>query len=361
MRRACKVTLKYLTDRKQCSLAALLESYRAAVNFYITSLWKEPGKLDKDTLQRLKNTRLSERYKSQALKQALEIVISTKRSLKANKKWGKNVPKFKGNAILDAKFVSVEKSKNLKDFDLVIRLSCLKKGFRIDVPTKKTKVLNKWVSHPNAQFIQGCSLSEHSLTLWVQIPDQEIKEHGEKLGVDIGVNKLLSLSDGSHLGTEFKQIRDKINRKKSKSKAKKRALKERDNFIRQECNKLPWKKINFLAIEKLKDLKKGKKKNRGKTFRKAMVPWTYRQVIGTLEQKAQEHRVDLVCVEPAYTSQRCPSCEKVSRNNRHSENFCCVDCGYSQDADSVGAMNILVSGLRLVGSLESPMLLESKT
>ena len=91
-----------------------------------------------------------------------------------------------------------------------------------------------------------------------------------------------------------------------------------------------------------------------------MIPWTYWQVIEVLKLKAQEHRVDLVCVEPAYTSQMCPSCGKVSRSNRNLEDFCCINCGYSQDADSVGAMNILFKGLRLVGSLEFPMLLKSR-
>jgi putative transposase len=91
-------------------------------------------------------------------------------------------------------------------------------------------------------------------------------------------------------------------------------------------------------------------------FRKAMAPWTYCQVIEVVTQKCQEYRVELRHVEPAYTSQRCPVCGKVSRNNRKGESFQCTDCNYSQDADTVGALNILSKALRLVGSLESPML-----
>ena len=83
MRRACKVTLKFTTGKKRRALTALLVAYRAGVNFYIRSLWSTPGKLDAATLARLQNTRLSERYKSQALKQALETVVATKLSAKA--------------------------------------------------------------------------------------------------------------------------------------------------------------------------------------------------------------------------------------------------------------------------------------
>lgn len=359
MRRACRITLKFSTAKKNRSINALLQAYRAAVNFYIESLWNEKGKLDKETFDRLpsKNTRLSERYKSAALRQALGIVIATKKSAKALKKLC-NMPVFKGEAILDAKFVTIEES-NLKDFDLIIKLSCLKKRCRITIPTKKTKVLNKWSNFDDAKIIQGCSLTENKLTLWINIPEQPLKEEGRSLGVDIGVNKVITTSDGNLIGTEFKELRKKIQRKQKDSKACKRALKERDNFLRFCINQLPWKEIKFLAIEDLKNLKKGKSSRRGKQFRKAMIPWTYRQVIEGLKQKAEENRVYLQAVDPAYTSQQCPNCLEVSKSNRKDEEFKCVSCNFRQDADVVGAYNILIRALRLAGSVESPTLLEN--
>lgn len=99
MKRACKLTLKFATASKLEKLSDLLKEYRRVVNFYIKSLWKEPGKLDKETLARCKNTRLSERYKSQALKQALETVISTRKSARVIKKHV-SIPIFTGPAVL---------------------------------------------------------------------------------------------------------------------------------------------------------------------------------------------------------------------------------------------------------------------
>jgi IS605 OrfB family transposase len=335
-----------------------MESYRAAVNIYISHLWNTKGKLDKNTLALLPatKTRLSARYRSQALKQAMETVIATKKAVKGTHKYC-SMPVFRGSATLDAKFVTIEAGKG--SFDLVIKLSCLEKGKRLILPTKKTKMLNKWASKPLARIIQGCSLNENSITIWVDLPDLDAKK-GDSLGVDIGINKLISSSDGSHLGTEFKALRDKIKRKKPGSKAKGRAIKERNNFIRRIVNMLPWSSLGLLAIEDLKHMKTGKQKNRGKQFRKAMMPWTYCQVIEVLKQKAQENRVHLVAVAPAYTSQTCPSCETASKGNRKAEKFCCINCGYSHDADTVGAINILVKALRLIGSVESPMLLNSQ-
>ena len=157
MQRACKLSLKFITESKRRRIAALLESYRAAVNFYIKSLWDESGSLDKETLARLTGTRLSERYKSQALKQALSLIVSTKRSAKA---LGKpcSIPKFNGSAILDAKFVAIEEGGG--SFDTVIKLSCLKKGSKLTLPTKSTAVLNKWMSMPDARLIQGGALAD---------------------------------------------------------------------------------------------------------------------------------------------------------------------------------------------------------
>ncbi len=53
----------------------------------------------------------------------------------------------------------------------------------------------------------------------------------------------------------------------------------------------------------------------------------------------------LVAVPPHHTSQTCPDCGHVSRDNRKTQaNFACVACGYEENADLVGAINILRAG-----------------
>lgn len=355
MRRACKLSLKFATAKKRSAVADLLQAYRAAVNFYIRSLWKTPGKLDKETLARLpsERTRLSERYKSQALKQAIETVVATKLAAKAIKKWV-SCPVFKGSATLDAKFVSVEPGE--KSFDFVIRLSGLKKGHKIVIPTKRTAVLNKWASQPLARIIQGCSLSERGLVVWVELPDLAPKQEGVDVGIDQGMVNAIATSEGKLLGDDFTEIRNKVKRKKPGSKAKQRALRERDSYLREQVNKLPWQSMRMIAFEDLKGLKRGKSKSRGKSFRKAAAPWTYCRVIEAVTQKAQEHRVRPVAVPPAYTSQECPGCGTVHKLNRKAQEFHCISCGYQSHADVVGAVNVLNKALQLVGNLESPML-----
>jgi hypothetical protein len=354
MQRACKVTTKFLTDKKTRSLSALLQAYRGAVNFYIKSLWTTPGNLDKPTLARLQNTRLSKRYKSNALKQALEIITATKLSAKALSKRA-SVPIFNGSAILDGKFVVIEPGQ--KSFDLIIRISSLKKGHRIVIPTRKTAVTNKWLAC-GGKFVQGACLSETGLILWVEVPIQEPKIEGKYLGIDQGVNKLFTDSNGTFYGKDFKKLRDKINRKIPGSKAKLRAIRERENFINRNLNLLPWSSISVLGIEDLNGMKTGKQKGLGKNFRKAMTPWTYRRVINRAMAKAEENRVRPLLVPPANTSRQCPACGVVSKMSRIGEFFRCVACDYRQDADVVGALNVLYRTERFIGSVESPVLQE---
>jgi IS605 OrfB family transposase len=338
--RSCKINLRFATNLKKKIIKNLLNEYRRVVNLYIKKLWINKGRLDKETLALIQNTSLSERYKSQALKQALEIVVSTKKALKATKRLSNKIPTFNGPAKLDAKFISIEEPKHLKDFDLAIRLSTLSKGNRIIIPAKRTKVFNKWNDHPNSKLIQGCLLSEEGVTLFFEI-EEELKEEGKEIGIDLGKTKIITTSEKEFLGLDFEKINQKLKRKKNGSKSKKRAYKERDNYFGKIVNSLKFEEFKTIVIEDLINLKKGKNPNRSKSFRKSLRHWTYPEVISKIENKSQENRICLVKVDPQNTSRTCPSCKFVAKENRNGEKFKCQSCGFSEDADYVGALNIL--------------------
>jgi putative transposase len=49
------------------------------------------------------------------------------------------------------------------------------------------------------------------------------------------------------------------------------------------------------------------------------------------------------------TSLTCPDCDHVSARNRTSQaKFKCVQCGYENHADVVGALNVLARGYRVI-------------
>ena len=56
----------------------------------------------------------------------------------------------------------------------------------------------------------------------------------------------------------------------------------------------------------------------------------------------------LIAVPPQHTSRTCPDCGCVSADNRPTQaQFRCVECGFEDNADVVGAINILARGHRV--------------
>ncbi|MBV4397735.1 transposase [Advenella alkanexedens] len=64
-----------------------------------------------------------------------------------------------------------------------------------------------------------------------------------------------------------------------------------------------------------------------------------------LEYKTAWNGGWLIAVPPQHTSQTCPACGHVSKDNRQTQaRFHCVECGFENHADVVGAINILRAG-----------------
>lgn len=359
MIRAVKLSLKFASESKTAKITAVLDRYRACVNAYVRAIWEHGGGLNKATADCVSCGHLTFRQRAHALQQAIGIVSATKASAKATKKTA-TCPVFRGAMVLSKHLVGVTASTGSTEFDLWLRFSTLSSGNRIDIPLKGTKVLRKWLAMPGAELTTGCAIGgcpgRLYCILWVNIPDLIHKASGTNLGIDIGINKLLSTSDGRHYGKDIKRHMAVIRRRKPGSKGKKRARLTRDRYINHVINRLPWKSLKLVAIEDLKGIKHGKSPKRGKQFRKVVAPWTAAYVLKWIQLKAQENRVPCVEVDPRYTSQTCPSCTHRASSNRSNEKFKCVSCGYTNDADTVGSLNILN---RALGSVLSPSLARS--
>jgi IS605 OrfB family transposase len=361
VRRACKVSLRYMTKTKANKLHALLRRYRGAVNFFIKLCWdnrdlQELGVV-KETYSLCTTTHLSARYKNAALRQAFNIIDATVKSAKELDIIPSR-PHFTGSAVLDAKFVKIDSHDSC--FDLMVSISSLEAGNKIVFPTKKTALLNKWLAKPRAQLVQGCAISEHKLVLWVEFVPEKTLNHTDKavLGCDIGINKLLVITDGDQtrlVGTDMRKVMAKVSRRQLGSKGRRTAQRARDQFIDLTVKRaINWSEVSIIGIEDLSGLKQGKKPKQSKSFRKTRAPWAYSQVVARIEQHCQANGIGLVKVNPAYTSLACPECNKVFKANRKGENFCCISCGYSNDSDVVGAKNVLVRTLRTLGMLDHP-------
>jgi hypothetical protein len=179
----------------------------------------------------------------------------------------------------------------LGSFDLVVRLSTLRPKERITIPRRKTCVLNKWLPRPGARLVQGCALSEKTIVVRVEFPEPKAREGADVIGIDVGIRKLIATSDEQAVGEDWRQISARVRRRRPGSKGKRRARIARDHYINHAVKQLPWRRLSAIGFEDLNGLKRGKSQSRGKNFRIAAAPWTYRRVRQRIESLARENRV----------------------------------------------------------------------
>ena len=168
---------------------------------------------------------------------------------------------------------------------------------------------------------------------------------GTELGIDQGYKKLISDSNGKFYGEDLFKLYQQLNNKKQGSKKFKKLLQFRSDETNRVINEFfkQNKQLRTLYIEDLKNVKKSSNIHR-KVMNKVQ-RWLYSQVTGKLERYCQENGIQLIKVNPAYTSQTCSKCGIVDKNSRNGEWFHCQHCGYELDADFNAAKNILSLGV----------------
>ena len=81
-------------------------------------------------------------------------------------------------------------------------------------------------------------------------------------------------------------------------------------------------------------------------FPKFLRHWTYYDLQAKIKNKAAEHGIKVVEIDPQYTSQRCSRCGNIDKANRPSQSrFCCTKCGFSANADFNASQNISIKNI----------------
>lgn len=354
MLRKTTINLNATNVGKKKILLDILYKYNVLVNFYINYTW-ENKLFDKRFLSTTElpeiNIDVTARLKQAAMQQALGIVKSQRKRKKKTK------PIYKRLLMeLSSNFVEFHEDKN--SFDFWLKLKSIKgkvgggNGLKLWFPSKKHFHYNKfkdWNRKKSIRIYQN----KKGVFADVYFEKEQPKSKGNKfLAIDIGYKKLLVDSNGNQYGKELEQKIEKITRKVQKSKAFKRALIERDEYINKELKKLDLKEISTLYVEALKNLKYKTKQKRklNKKFRSKQQYWTYSKILKKLELLAEENNVCFQKIDPAYTSQICSSCGKLDKSSRRGECFSCKNCGFEIDADFNAAKNILHRGTGKYGS-----------
>ncbi|GGZ89762.1 transposase [Streptomyces spiroverticillatus] len=190
----------------------------------------------------------------------------------------------------------------------------------------------------------------------IDVPDREVYEPVDWVGVDRGIVNLATTSDGTdYQGRRVGRYRRWQARKRAelqakrtrsaKQRLKKRAKKEArhathlNHRIAKTVVAVAQRTGRGIALEELRGIRDRVTVPRDQRAR--LSSWPFHQLGAFIAYKCRRNGVPFVEVDPAYTSQRCPRCGHTERANRPTrEHFTCRRCGLAGPSDHVAGINV---------------------
>ena len=383
MIRRAEHTLKFATAEKQQKLDAFFAEYVRVVNAFIKLYWNADklfgkanaeiyGKVDSWMMGKARKCAANQAIKilkSVAKKDRQKTYLAYRKAYSKAKERNRNIlgilssrwtdwskgrtfrhrikmPVFTGNTIdLNSDLVRIQDADKSSEFDLWIRLgSIFGNRESLILPTKhheRSRHFEKtgWTQRKSITLRRD-SIGRYYADVFWEKEDPKTSQHGQAVGVDIGINKLITTSGGEELGTELRSKLDKLNRRKQNSRNWNQTQKEIKDYIGFVTNRFPWN-VDVVVMENILNITQQTRSRMGKETRKLLGHWNIDLLYRRMADKAEENRVFLASVEPAYSSQTCCSCRAIDKKSRDGEVFKCTACGYTDDADHNASMNIL--------------------
>lgn len=241
-----------------------------------------------------------------------------------------------------------------------------------------------WLRYRNSRHVLGTVKNvtvSQSCAKW-HVSIQTEREEGKPVaqatsavGIDMGIARFATLSDGTFYSplnsfrrheTALRKAQRAMSRKTKfsrnwkKAKARVQRIHARiGNARRDYLHKATTTISNNHAIVCIEDLRvsnmsksaAGTSEEPGKRVRaksglnKAILDQGWYEFRRQLDYKLSWNGGYLVAVPPQNTSRTCPCCGHVSASNRRTQvRFACVECGFEEHADLVGAINVLRAG-----------------
>ncbi|MFU2081381.1 RNA-guided endonuclease InsQ/TnpB family protein [Gallibacterium anatis] len=244
-----------------------------------------------------------------------------------------------------------------------------------------------WVRYRNSREVVGeiknVTVSQKCGRFFVSIQTEfeyQISIHnGGEIGIDMGVARFATLSNGEFFTplNAFKTYKGKLAKlqKRLKNKVKfsqnwqklkakianlhHKIANCRKDFLHKISTQISKNHamiyIEDLQVANMSKSAKGTAEQHGKNvaaksgLNRAILDQSWFEFRRQLDYKTQWQGGFLVAVPPQNSSRTCPCCGHISKENRQTQaHFECVECGYTENADVVGAMNVLARGRAIV-------------
>lgn len=264
-------------------------------------------------------------------------------------------------------------------------------GFKIDQPNSRVFLPKLgWIRYRNSRDMQGTAknitVSQSSGKWFVSIQTEREVERPvpiatTAIGIDVGIARFATMSDGSFIAplNSFKKHEQRLakyqwamsrkvkfsrNWKKAKAKIQRihtRIANARKDFLHKASCQISQNHamiaLEDLQVRNMSKSAKGTVEKPGKQIRqksglnKAILDQGWGEFRRQLAYKAEWQGGMVIAVPPHHTSQTCPCCGHTSKDNRQTQaQFACVVCGFEENADRVGAINVLRRGLAQLAS-----------
>ena len=258
-------------------------------------------------------------------------------------------------------------------------------GFKIDADNGRVYLPKLgWVSYRKSREIKGLpkniTVSRSGGRWYVSIQTEvaiDKPQHSSvsMVGIDLGVARFATLSDGTVFESinSFKhhqhqlaryqramshKVKFSSNWKKSKEKIQRlhaRIANIRRDYLHKTTTTISKNHamicIEDLQVRNMTKIVAGTVANPGKNvsaksgLNRVILDQGWFEFRRQLSYKQAWRGGDVLLVSPKNTSRTCLHCHYVSKENRKTQSqFVCVNCGYNENADLVGAINILRAG-----------------
>lgn len=227
-----------------------------------------------------------------------------------------------------------------------------------------------------AKLVNACGHWYLHIPVTIEVDDLDKIQVKHIVGIDRGLRFIVACFDEQgrakfidgkqimHTRNKYKKVRAELQKKGTKS-AKRRLKKigHRENRWMSDVNHCISKtlvnyygKDTLFVLEDLVGVTFETTKNRKKENRYEHNSWSFYQLEQDLTYKAKLNHSDVIKVNPQYTSQRCPKCGRINKENRDHDLhlYTCDNCGYKSNDDRLAGMNIFELGKRYLAGDDKP-------
>lgn len=345
MSQTITIKVKLIPTKEQASiLSEMSKTYISVINTLVSEMVDEKKSTKKSSKDI--SVSLPSAVKNQAIKDAKSVFKKGKKS-----KY-KVIPILKKpvcvwnnqNYSFDSTHISMPIMMDGKAKKIPIRALFMDKDNRnMDLLKHKlgtlriTKKANKWMAQISVTIptVQGTGLKVMGVDLGLKVPavavtdDEKVRFFGN--GRQNKYVKRKFRSERKALGK-----RKKLNAIRNSKDKEQRWMKDQDHQVsRAIVNFAKDNRVSVIRLEQLANIRQTARTSRKNE--KNLHSWSFYRLSQFIEYKANLEGIKVEYVNPAYTSQTCPTC--FEKNKAQDRKYTCK-CGFKKHRDLVGAMNI---------------------